>query len=70
MKDRIHWENTLDASYACRVVEKAPTYGELYLKNLETESSQFIGLVPISKYFKTQDVLSWGEKCIRVLDSK
>lgn len=70
MENQVHWENNLDEGYTCKVIKKAPTYGELFLESLETGKSEFISLVPISKYFKNQDIFHWGEKCIRALDSK
>jgi len=49
MENQVHWENNLDEGYTCKVIKKAPTYGELFLESLETGKSEFISLVPIQR---------------------
>ena len=61
---KIIWSNTLDDTYRCYVLEQTDSYGYLRMERLDNNQRVLDVAVPISKYFKDQDVLSWGEICM------
>ena len=61
---QIVWENTLDDTYRCYVLGQTDTYGYLRMERLDTGERVLDREVPISRYFKQQDVLSWGDTCM------
>ena len=65
MSNKVTWENTLDSTYRCYVLMDSDTYGYLRMEYLDTGERVMNQLVPVSKYFREQDVLSWGEACMR-----
>lgn len=58
------WQNRLDDRYDCMVVEEGWTEGRLTMVETATGKLVLDTLVPVSKYFRTDDVLSWGSMCI------
>jgi hypothetical protein len=65
MPDKITWENTLDNTYRCYVLMQTDTYGYLRMERLDSGERVLDQEVPVSKYFREQDVLSWGDVCMR-----
>lgn len=65
MSDKVTWENTLDNTYRCYVLMQTDTYGYLRMERLDSGERVLDQEVPVSKYFREQDVLSWGEACMR-----
>jgi hypothetical protein len=61
---KVVWSNTLDGVYACQVREHMDTWGYLSMSLIETGETVYTRAVPISKYFREQDVLWWGKYCI------
>jgi hypothetical protein len=61
---KIVWSNTLDGKFTCQVREYMHTWGYLTMSLIETGETVYTKAVPISKYFKGQDVLWWGRYCI------
>jgi len=64
MPNKVIWENTLDSTYRCYVLMDSDTYGYLRMEYLDTGERVMDQLVPVSKYFRCQDVLNWGESCM------
>jgi hypothetical protein len=65
MDPKIIWENTLDREYRCYVREQIDTWGYLCMERLDTGKEVLRKAVPISRYFRPQDVLWWGRECLR-----
>ena len=65
MPDKITWENTLDNTYRCYVLMQTDTYGYLRMERLDSGERVLDQEVPVSKYFREQDVLSWGDACMK-----
>lgn len=61
---KIIWSNTLDGVYLCQVREHMDTWGYLTMVRSETGETVYTRAVPISRYFKSQDVLWWGKYCM------
>lgn len=66
--DKIVWKNTIDGKYLCSVTEQLTTCGILRLTEMETREVLLQKLVPISKYFRHQDILWWGQECLDHLE--
>jgi hypothetical protein len=58
------WENTLDEKWRCFVEKESDVVGVLKMVDIETDECVFQKLVPVSKYFRQQDILSWGNLCL------
>jgi len=58
------WENTLDGKWRCYVKRELDTLGVLTMEDMETGECVFKKDVPVSKYFRQQDILSWGNLCL------
>lgn len=65
MSEKITWENTLDNNYRCYVLMQTDTYGYLRMERLDSGERVLDQEVPVSKYFREQDVLKWGDVCMR-----
>jgi hypothetical protein len=63
---RIVWKNTLDQEYNCYVLEQTDTFGYLLMERIDTGERVLDKEVPISKYFREQDILWWGRECLRM----
>ena len=61
---KIVWSNNLDGEYFCQVREHMDTWGYLTMTLIETGETVYTRAVPISRYFKSQDVLWWGRDCM------
>lgn len=61
---KIVWENNLDGEYNCYVLEQTDTYGYLRMERIDTGERVLDKEVPISKYFRNQDILWWGQECL------
>jgi hypothetical protein len=61
---KIVWQNTLDGKFQCQVEEYMETWGYLTMRLIGTGETVYTKAVPISRYFKAQDVLWWGRYCI------
>lgn len=64
----IVWENILDDTYRCYVLGQADTYGYLRMERIDTGERILDLEVPISRYFRDRDVLSWGDTCMGMID--
>lgn len=62
----IVWENILDETYRCYVLWQTDTYGYLRMERIDTGERVLDLEVPISRYFRDRDVLSWGDTCMNV----
>jgi hypothetical protein len=65
---KIVWENTLDQEYNCYVLEQTDTYGYLRMERIDTGERVLDKEVPISKYFRSQDILWWGRECLKMAE--
>lgn len=63
---QVIWQNTLDNTYRCYVLEQTDTYGYLRMERIDTGERVLDREVPISRYFRDRDVLSWGDICMNV----
>lgn len=63
---QVIWENTLDNTYRCYVLGQTDTYGYLRMERIDTGERVLDREVPISRYFRDRDVLSWGDICMNV----
>lgn len=61
---KIFWSNTLDDKYECYVLEQTDTYGYLRMERIEDGARVLDVEVPISKHFRQQDIIRWGDMCI------
>lgn len=61
---KVIWQNTLDNTYVCYVLEQTDTYGYLRMERIDTGERVLDQEVPISRYFKERDILSWGDICM------
>lgn len=59
------WSNTLDGIWNCYVLEQTECSGYLRMESIETGERVLDVLVPISRYFRVQDVLQWGHMCMK-----
>jgi hypothetical protein len=64
----IVWENILDDTYRCYVLAQSDTYGYLRMERLDTGERILDLEVSISRYFPQQDILSWGDTCMGMID--
>lgn len=64
MNSKVIWSNILDETYSCYVLEQLPTVGYLRMERLDTGDTVLDLEVPISKYFRSYDILDWGDICI------
>jgi hypothetical protein len=64
MSQENFWENTLDGKWRCFVQKELDTMGVLKMEDIGTGECVFSKPVPVSKYFRQQDVLSWGNLCL------
>jgi hypothetical protein len=62
------WHNTLDDTYRCYVLAQSDTYGYLRMERIDTGDRILDLEVPISRHFRHQDILSWGEICMGLID--
>jgi len=62
---KVIWDNVLDNTYRCYVLGQTDTYGYLRMERIDNGQRVLDIEVPISVYFKTEDVLSWGDICMR-----
>lgn len=58
------WSNTLDGQYQCEMIPQADTYGVLRVKRIEDGLVLLKTFMPISRYFKAQDVIWWGDRAM------
>jgi hypothetical protein len=63
---KVVWSNDLDGIYHCYVLEQTDTYGYLRMERHSDGERVLDTEVPISKHFRTQDILRWGDVCMRV----
>lgn len=61
---KVFWSNTLDGKYRCYVLEQTNTYGYLRVERIEDDFRILDVEVPISRYFREQDVIRWGDMCM------
>ena len=62
--EKIFWSNTLDDKYRCYVLEQTDTCGYLRMERIDDGTRVLDVEVPISKYFREQDIIKWGDMCI------
>ncbi len=62
--DRIFWENTLDSKWRCYVLMQTDTYGYLRMEDIATGQRVLDREVPVSRYFRTDDIIGWGNICM------
>lgn len=67
MTNNLVWENNLDGIYRCYVLAQTDTYGYLRVEKIETGERLLDKEVAISKYFRTQDIIKWGEMCMEAV---
>jgi hypothetical protein len=67
--NKVIWKNTLDNRFLCSVTEETETCGRLEMVDVGTGELVYKKLVPLSKYFREQDVLWWGQECLNFLNS-
>lgn len=65
MSNPVFWSNTLDGTYRCYVQLETDTCGYLRMERLDTNERVLDRLVPVSKYFRHQDIYWWGRECLR-----
>lgn len=58
------WENNLDGKYRCYVLSQVDTYGYLRVERIEDGLRILDTEVPISRHFRNQDVMNWGDRCM------
>lgn len=64
---KVIWKNTLDNRFLCSVTEDLETCGILEMREVGSEDVVYSRLVPISKYFREQDIIWWGQECLNFL---
>lgn len=60
------WSNTLDNEYRCYVLKQVDTWGWLRMERLDTGERILDEAVALSVYFRDDDVLWWGRRCMQV----
>lgn len=64
LMEKIYWSNHLDNEYRCYVLEQTDTYGYLRMERIDDGARVLDVEVPISRYFREQDIVRWGDMCI------
>lgn len=65
MQNPIFWQNTLDSEWKCYVLLMTEFCGYLRMEHLETGERVMDIEVPVSKHFRDQDIIGWGDMCMR-----
>lgn len=60
----VFWSNTLDDKWRCYVLLQTDAAGFLRMEDIATGQRVLDVEVPVSRYFRTQDIIAWGDRCM------